>query len=245
MANTVSLDNMLTSILSVSQSSRNMTYPPNIFQAQYNVVSSLLLSQLVKAYPENPLLIDVIDPFVSIAKIPVTNGKIKLPDDYRDILGAPMINVKVDNTGLCDGDPGIPVTPQTFATANLRGGCTRRPIVIVPQSEFAALTTSTYNYPTYLDPIGYFSGKREITVCPYDIAKVEVMYARNENLYVYGYITQPDDTYLFSLTNTVESEWTNPSYEYFFRALTSLYAAYTTNPTLRDWSMIIHKEGIL
>lgn len=241
------LNNILQSILAVANQSANAFYPPSIFQSQFNTVTSLLISALVKSYPDNPEVIDMLSPFIRVAKIPVTDGYVQLPEEYRNILGTPMINVRADKSGLCGGDSDIPVTANTFKTANMKAGCKRRPVVIVPQAEFADQTTSTYREPTYWDPIGYMNGKKQLFVCPYDIAKVDVMYCVQEKSYVFPYITQPDDTYIFDANSSslVESEWTSAAFTHIFNAMTALYSAYSHDPNMRDWSMILKKEGIL
>ena len=241
MASKASLDNMLQAILGFANQAQDMYYPPNIFSSQYNTVTSLLLSTLARQYPVNNGVVDMLMPFVNVAKIPVTNGMITLPGDYRNILGAPSITVKPDGS---DCGESAPITnPIEFATAIAKGGCQRRPIVIVPQSEFDYATTSTYNFPTVNDPIGYFYGNK-IKVCPYDLIRVELMYVRNEGIYQYGYITQPDDTYIFDPTTTVESEWESNAFEPIFKAMSALYAAFTRDPNMRDWAVILKTQGL-
>lgn len=71
------------------------------------------------------------------------------------------------------------------------------------------------------------------------------MYVRNEGVYRYGYITQPDDTFLFDATTTIESEWGSNSYTPIFNALCSLYAAYAKDQEMQNWSMILSEKGIL
>lgn len=239
-----SLDNMLKSVLAVANEEQNFFYSPLIYQNQFNIVTSLLLSKLVKIYPSEQWAVDAVDPFVEKIILTVTNGIIKLPDNYRDMLGSPQIGVKNDQSSECS-DTLIIDTKREFELANLKGKCQKRPIVIVPQSEFAYQTTSTYNYPTYWNPIGYFSGKKEITVCPYDIGKAELVYARQEKTVVYGYITQPDDTFLFDPATSVESEWSNAAFEPLFKALVALYSAYAKDGELQNWSVLLTQQGIL
>lgn len=240
----VKLDSMLRSVLSVANEEQNFFYSPVIYEAQFNVATGLLLSKLARLYPTEQWVIDAIEPFVEKTIIPVTEGYIQLPDNYRNLLGSPQITVKKDKSGECS-DPLIIDTEREFKLANLKGKCEKRPIVIVSESEFAYLTTSTYNYPTYWNPIGYFSGQKQITVCPFDIGKVEVLYARQEKQYVYNYILQPDDTFLFNPDGSVESEWTNAAFTPLFNALVCLYSAYAKDGELQNWSMLLTQHGIL
>lgn len=247
-----SLNNMLQSVLAVANQEANSFYPPYIYEAQRNIVDSLLISALVREYPGNPQVVDMLSPFIKTARIVVKGGKIALPIEYRDILGAPMISISKDGTGECGIESTEPMTISEFNTANLRGGCRKRPVIIVPQAEFASQTTSTYRFPTFADPIGYFSGKNEedkveITLCPYDITKVDVMYVENEESCVFPYITQPDDTYIFdpNSSSLVESKWGSNAFKHIFTAMTALYAAYSRDPGMRDWAMILKTQGIL
>jgi hypothetical protein len=240
--NKCSLDNMLQAVLSVANQEQSMFYSPRIYSDHFNVVTSLLLSELVKNYPKNPMLIDLIDPFVEVMQIPATNGYIQLPDNFRDILGSPVVFANPDNSGECGSTE--PLTAQNFKTGILKAGCKLNPIVITSQSEFAYLTRSTYNAPNYENPIGYFSGKRQIKVCPFDVTKAGVMFARNEKVVRYGYIQQPDDTFIFDLATSIESEWGSNAFEPIFKALCSLYSAYARDPDLSNWAQIL-KNGIL
>lgn len=233
---------MLQSVLSIANQEQSMFYSPRIYSDQFNVVTSLLLSELVKNYPKNPVLLDVLDPFVQVAQIPATNGFIQLPSDYRDILGSPMIFANPDSTSECGSTE--PLTAQNFKTGILKAGCKLNPLTIVPQSEFAALTRSTYNSPTYRDPIGYFSGKKRISICPYDLTKVGIMYATNEVKVRYNYIQQPDDTFIFDPNGSIESQWQSNAFEPIFKAMCSLYSAYTRDPDLQNWAQVL-KNGIL
>jgi len=240
----VQLDSMLRSVLSVANEEQSFFYSPKIYQDQYNVVTSLLLSKLSKLYPSEQWVIDTIDPFVEKVLIPVTNGYIQLPDNYRDLLGSPQIAVKKDKSGECS-EAIVIDTAREFQLSNLKGKCEKRPVIIVPEAEFALRTTSTYNYPTHWNPIGYFSGKKQITVCPFDIGKVEVLYARQEKQVVYGYITQPDDTFLFDLATSVLSEWSNAAFDPIFKALIHLYSAYAKDGELQNWAILLTQHGIL
>lgn len=239
---------MLQALLAPANQEQNMFIPPSVYTGMYNTATSILISSLVKIYPEDPTVLDMLSPFVRVSTLEVKDAVITLPGEYRDILGTPMINVSLDNKKVAQDD--VPVTPATFKTANLQGKTHKRPLVIVPQSEYADLTTSSYRFPTLKNPIGYFSGMgkdkgSQITVAPYDIPKVDVMYTVNEPTYRYGYIEQPDGTYIFDPTTSVESDWGSNAFEPLYKALTALYAAYSRNTTLRDWSMILNKQGIV
>lgn len=249
--NKSSLQNILQAVLSVSQQEQNFFYSPYVYTQHRNVIESLLLSELVKSYPANPEVIDQIAPFVKIAIIPVTNGYIQLPDGtgndagYRNILGAPLIFAKPDDSGEC-GEPIIePLTPENFKLGQLRAGCKLNAVNIVPQTEVAFRLKSTYDFPTHESPIGWFIDSNKIKVCPYDLTKIAVMYSKKERLLNYGYIVQPDDTYLYDESTTVDTEFDSNAFSLIYNACMFLYSAYAKNPELQNWSQILQSQGIL
>lgn len=232
---------MLTSVLSVANVEQSQVYPPNIYSAHYNVVTSMLINRLVKQFPDNPIVLDILSPYVKVAMLGITDGFITLPNDYRDILGAPSISAKLDGTMEC----GEPITTeQQFKIANLKGKCRTRPILIVPQSEFDYRTTSNYKFPTFNDPIGYMYGQNKIKVCPFDLTKVQLQYVINESIYSYGYIVQPDDTYIFDPNTTNDSLWGNAAFEYLYKGITLLYGSYVRDSSMTNYSEILKQSGL-
>jgi len=238
-ANKSGLENLLQSVLSVGNAEQNSSYPPYIFSNHVNIVTSFLLDALSKVYPDK---VDALLGFIKYKRIPVTNGYIQLPEDYRNLLGRPSINVRPDGKD-CD-ETVIIDTASEFKVANLRGGCKTYFIDIVDKNEWDARTTSKYAFPTYEKPIGLFIGERRIKLCPYDLASVEVAYVIKENIYRYGYITQPDDTYIFNAATSIDTQWSEAAFEYLFAGCLSLYSAYSRDNTIIEWSEILKKSGI-
>jgi hypothetical protein len=238
------LNNMLQAILAVVNEEQSAIYPPSVFSSQYNSVTALLIDKLVQLYPGSPASIDMLDPFMKFAMVPVKNGVIPLPDDYRNILGAPYIFINKGCDGECGKIPQI-TTSQQFLTANLKGGCKAAPITIVSEAEFSIRTSSTYKRPTHENPIGYFTGQKMIKICPYDLTICGLLYVVQEDIYQYGSIMQPDDTFIFDQTTTIDSPWTNAAFKPIFNALLSLYSAYVKDPEMTNWAMLIQKEGLL
>lgn len=235
---------MLQSILAVALQEQNNVYPPYIFQSQFNVVTSLLLSELSGAYAENPQVIDMLDPYIKAAVLNVENGFVTLPKDYRNLLGSPYIFAQ-NAAKECDNIPNI-TNAQQFLVATQKGACQAYPLSIIEQSEFAERTQSTYKAPSFKKPIGFYAGQKTIKVCPFDLSKVAVLYVRNEVKSVYTYIMQPDDTYIFDPTNPalVDSEWSNAAFKPLYNAMISLFAAYTRDNEMQDWSKVL-QGGIL
>lgn len=239
------LRNLLTSILSVANQDQNMSLPPGIFSSMVNTVTSFLIDRCVELYPNNPMTIDIIDPFVKIAAVTPSGGMISLPEDYRNILGAPSIIVKGDKKGEC-GELGVPITnAQQFLAATLKGGCVRRPITIVAQSEFDYLTTSSYKKPDFWNPIAFNAGNKQLKVCPYDITKCYLMYVKQEKLYNFGYQLNPDDTFFLDPETTVDTEWTNPSFVALFKGLNHLYGIFSRDKEFSNWAVALSQISIV
>jgi len=243
--NKCSLDNMLNAILGVANEEKNLSYPPFIYQSQYNTVTSLLLSKLSDIYPSDSGVLDMLDPFVERKVIQPVGGYITLPDNFRNILGTPQIGVKGNGDGCQECEQEEIKTNKQFETLVLKAGCRKVPLLMVDQSEFAFRTTSTYKFPTYEKPIGYRSGKQQIKVCPYDIAAVEVMYVKKETLAVYGYTMQPDDTFVFNEATSNEVGWQSSAFKPMFDMLLFLYTAFSRDNNLRDWTLLLNKEGLI
>ena len=239
-----SLQSLLNSLLGVALQEQNMQIPPFIFSQWINTITSLLISALVKAYPSNPQVVDMLDPFILFEVLPCQNGFITLPAKYRNILGSPYIMINGNKEGDCA--PSIDNLAQ-FQAAIKKGSCDATPVEIVPQSEFANRTSSSYKFPDHEFPIGYFAGKRQIKICPYDLSRVFLLYTKEELLVNMTYISQPDDTYLIDPTNPdfQDSEWTSAAYEPIYKALVSLYSAYSRDPELSNWSAFLIQQGIL
>jgi hypothetical protein len=251
--NKSSLENVLKSVLSIGNAEQNMAYSPQTFDNHYNIVTAFILDQLSILYPA---YIDALLPFIGVKKIAVTDGHVLLPDDYRNLLGAPSISIKPGGGNCEDNSPVIIDTASEFKTANLKAGCRSVPITMVSKGEWDYRTTSEYAFPTYTDPIGMFSApilstsgttdvvKKSIKVCPYDIARVEVMYTKKEQIYRYGYIVQPDDTFIFDGTTSVDSPWEEAAFELLFKGVFALYSAYSRDNAIMEFSQILNKAGL-
>lgn len=236
------LQNLLTSLLGVSNQDQNYFLSPGIFSSMVNTVTSFLIDKCVELYPLQQSLIDIISPFVKVACIPPSGGIITLPLDYRNLLGSPSIIV---NKGCECQDVTVPITTaQQFLTATLKGGCSRRPITIVAQSEFDYLTTSSYKKPDFWNPVGYFAGQNsngqnQIMVCPGSLTKVYVLYVQQEQIYSLAYNPNPDETWSIDAVNTIDTQWGNASFSALFKGLNHLYGIYSRDKQFSDWAMAL------
>lgn len=243
-----SLQNLYTALISVSNGSQNFFLPPWAFSSMVNTATSFLIDKCVALYPDNAQLIDIISPFVKVACIPPSGGLIALPIGYRNILGSP--SVIVNKGGEC-GETSVPITTaQQFLAANLKGGCNRRPITIVAQSEFDYLTTSSYKAPSYWNPSGFYTGQNEsgqnqIRICPVDLNKVYVMYVIQEPICNLGYTMNPDDTWTINEATTTDTLWGDAAFTPLFKALNHLYSIFSRDKQFSDWAMALSEISIV
>lgn len=238
--NKSSLDNVLRDVLAIGNKEANLAYPPTIYSSHFNITTSFIIDHSVANYPE---AIDLLRPFVRTKKIKVKDGLIELPDDYRNLLGAPSIAAKKDKSGEC-GDPVVIDTESEFKLAVMKSSCQTRPIEMLDEETWDYRTTSEYDFPTYWNPIGVFQGANSFKVCPFDLGTVEMRYVKRENIYLYNYEIQPDDTYIFKADGSVESEWTNAAHSLLVRGVLSLYSAYQRDPSISDYSKILNQAGL-
>jgi hypothetical protein len=232
-----SLNYVLQSVLSIGNKEPNMQYPPSVFSSHFNIVTSFLLDKGIEAYPKS---LDVLRPFVLSKKVNTQNGYVILPAEYRNMLGVPSISAKKDGSGECNE----PINKNSFEAEQNRSGCNTVAIEMLPQNEWDERTQSTYAKPSYKKPIGCFFGADRFKVCPYDIGSVEVRFVRKENVYVYGYTMQPDDTYIFNAATSAESEWGNAASEFLVKGVYALYAAYLRDDTSMTYSRILNEAGL-
>lgn len=233
---------MLKAILAPANQEQNAFYPPYIYEQHYNIATSWLISKIVEIFPTSQQFIDIIEPFLKNEPVIVKDGYIELPKNCRNFLDAAVM-IKGDMSGICSDEPKE-IKEQQFKNNQNKSKCLSRPIVIVDQSQWDYLTEHPYNKPTYKDPIGCFFGNRKIKVCPFDITVVNVRYVVNEKVYRYGYITQPDETYIYDEKTTIETEWNTNAFEYLYKAISTLYSIWCRDATLRNWSIELKQIGL-
>lgn len=238
------MSNLIASVLSVANQETNQNYPPFIADLHINLVTSFLISSLVKSYPGSPYSLDLLDPFINFSMISVQKGVFVMPQNYRNILGTPYIFVNKNQDGQCGQIPQI-TTTQEFQTAQLKGGCQATSLTIVSESEFSVRTSSSYKYPTHKNPIGYFTGQKTVKICPFDLTVVALLYVRNENTYQTVYTSQPDDTYLVNDTASTQPEWNNNAFDIVLKGLISLYGVYASDKNVQDYSQVLNQAGLL
>jgi hypothetical protein len=241
--NKCSLNNMLQAVLSANNVEQNSLYPANIYSAHYNSVTSYLLSTIAEHWQENQRFVDIVRPFLLKKVVPNKDGYVVIPEDCRNFLDA-AIFVNKNMTGECNDLPQN-ILEVEFKNAVNKGKCLSRPLEIVDQSEWDALTVHPYLMPTVKNPIGCFFDSNKIKVCPYEINNVEIRYFKFEKVVRYGYTMQPDDTYVFDASTTIESEWNSAAFNPIFKGITALLGMYTRDKEIRDWTIELKQIGLL
>lgn len=247
--NKCGLQEMLQAVLSTSAAEQNMSYPPLVYQNHYNIATSWLKSKIAEVYPTNIRFKDIVNPFYKSRVLPVKSGLVTLPDEYRNYLDI-IIPVNSKQNGDCVGDcedcndDPPEIAARKFQESITKSKCLSNPLMIVDSSEWAYRTRDPFDMPTFKNPIGMWVDKHTIRICPTEIGRVEFLYLVNEKKYVYGYIMQPDDTYIFNSDTSEETQWDTNAFEYLFKAICALYGAYTRDQQYTNWVTILNQIGL-
>jgi len=260
MSSLATMDMVLKAVLSQGNKEQNQSYPPRVFESHFRLVTDYLLDEIASLYPTTQKIVDLGRPFMKTQSIAVTGGMIKIPEDMRNLLGI-SIYVTSDFSSPCAGEekkekededinscdlPGDPLAPslKQIQEKVARGKCKSQSVNLVDQSEWDSRTQHPYKFPTLEKPIGCLFEEEGIKICPYEVPNVDIRYLKMPKEYQYGYRNNPDDTYVFSPENSVESEWTKNAFQYLVKGITTLYSIYTRDGELRDGVLELKKAGI-
>lgn len=249
-----SLNSVLRKVLSAGNKEANQMYPPHIYEEHYNITTNFIIDECVRLYPTEQSVVDIIRPFLKVKFAPLKNGVLEFPEDYRNLLGA-AINVNDSTMKPCDCEEKIyPNDPLALTKAQLdqkkaEVGCRGLDIVILDITEFNHRSRHPYKKPSTdkfskRPPIGGIYEGRGIKICPYDISHAEMYYVRKPKEYQFGYTLNPDDTYVFNPLTSTESEWEDTALQYLIKGISSLYAIYTRDGEMRDWTLELKKIGL-
>jgi hypothetical protein len=246
------MERSLRAVLSTANAEQNQHYPINVFDTHYNLVSSWLMDEAVKVYPENRSVIDLLRPFFTKALVPVEYGVIDLPDDYRHLTGGGVyLHRPNDRQGasFCKVEGCAPGTAPT--AAQLKEITARKQVVcqdleVVDVDEYNDLTTHSFKMPTIYDPIATDFEGCNIKVSPPDIPFIELRYIRRPKLYRFGYSMNPDESYSADplMPGAQESEWGSNAEAYIYKGLYTLYSIFARDGMLRDGGEELKKIGL-
>lgn len=248
MANDQTMDRTLRQVLALGNAEQNQHYPPNIFDSHYNAVTSFIITEGVKVFGENQYIKDLLRPFLKIVLLPVKNGKVAIPEDYRHYTGISIFItpdfkecVKID--GLEDG---VVPTVKQLETAQEKTKSIAWDLDMVEIDEYNLLSSHSYKFPTLKKSIGCIFESDSIKVCPFDIPFIELHYIRQPKIYRYGYSDNLDDTYSYDPNDpdAVETEWRTNADDLLFKGVNTLYSMWARDGELRDSMTILKKEGL-
>lgn len=265
------MDMVLRAVLAQGNKEQNQAYPPQIFEAHFNMVTAFLLDEIAKLDPVSRSIVEIGKPFFIRKQLAVKGGMVNFPDNYRSLRGLAVfvtddfespcdkvIEQNEDQDTDCCGHPVEPVADDDCAYQNdplartvelieqqiEQGKCRSRAVTMVDHDEWDDLTIHPYKGPTLREPIGCIFQGEGIKICPYDVPSVEMRYIRQPQWYKYNYAMNPDDTYYFSRNGSTESEWTDNATQYLIKGVSTLYSLYTRDGELRDGILELKKAGI-
>lgn len=252
----VTLDSIYKKVLSQGNKEQNSMYPPHIFDEHFNIVTNFILDEVVKAFANNRSIVDLASPFLMTREVAVISGEVEFPPNYRNLLGVAMyVTIKGDEDCGCkdcgcheekrdfQNDPLAKSAKQVMKTIE-RNKCTSRDLIELDIDEFSDRSTHPYKKPTLKKPVFCQFKSKKIKVCPFDISHVELRYIREPKVYRYGYVEQPDHTFVPDLASTVESEWEHTALQPLVKGMTALYSVYTKDGELQNWNEVIKKAGL-
>lgn len=255
----LTLDSILRKVLAQANAEQNQNYPPGIFTEHFNLATSWLIDEIMKVFPGEQHIVDLVSPFMNVQDVIVKNGKIPFPKDYRHYTGMAIFATddfkdacgcdeakerEVNTENVIDVDYGNTSPEQIIEIKRAKRICVSQDVKLVDIDEWNLLTTHPYKFPTYKKPIACIFQGDGIKICPYNIPSVEIRYIRQPLIYKYGYQMLPDDSYQVDPATTTESEWHDNAASYLFRAINTLYSGYVRDPEQRDLALQLTKIGL-
>lgn len=209
--------------------------PPNIFDAVYNVSAGWVLGKIAELFPFDNSLVDIAEPFLGVERLIVKKGEVDIPVDFRNFLDCGAY-VKEDRKSVCSESMTPALALRAYNQNLVQNGCVRQSITVVDIAQFDLLTKSQFDKPTLEQPIACFFGKKKMKICPTNIEVIDFRYLKNENLVRYGYTMQPDDTFIFNATTSIESQWTNAAFPIMYKAASKLLGVYLRDNNVSNFS---------
>ncbi len=240
MANKSSLENFFNLLLKPLDIQQSRTVPPEIYDAIYNTSAAWVIDKVAELWPFDQSYVDLIEPFLRADVIQVRGGYVNLPTEYRNFLdmGALLSNSKTSACLECDEQEvqSPEILLRLYRKAIDLNKCVSQAIRIVDQSEWDYLTKDSFDFPSYSQPIAAFFGSKRLRICPADIATVEVRYIINEQMTRYGYLMQPDDSFIFNAATSIESQFPNSAFSKLYKPAMKLLGIYLRDQNIQAFS---------
>lgn len=243
----LTMDSVLRKVLAQANADQNQHYPPHIFTEHFNLATSWLIDSIMKVFPGEQHIVDLISPFMEVSDIIVRNGKIAFPKGYRHYTGMGIF-ITEDAKKACGCDEAKSDSDSLSTTDELEEKrskriCLSQDVTLVDIDEWNDLTTHPYKPPTLKKPIACIFQGDGIKICPVP-PSVELRFIRQPKVYQYGYKMMPDDSYQVDQDPDLESEWNDNAASYLFRAVNTLYSGYVRDPEQRDLARQLQQIGL-
>jgi hypothetical protein len=247
----LTLDSVLRKVMAQANAEQNQHYPPAIFTEHFNLATSWLIDEIMKVFPGEQHVVDLVSPFMETADVIVKNGKIPFPKNYRHYTGMAIFTTP-DYKSACGCDEAKENQTDVFSTISdadiilekkAKRICIAQDVKLVDIDSWNNLTLHPYKQPTLQKPIACIFQGDGIKICPQP-PSVEMRYIRQPKIYNYGYTMLPDDSYQVDPKTTIESEWNDNAASYLFRAINTLYSGYVRDPEQRDLALQLTKIGL-
>ena len=268
MDNTLTWQDVVTSTVELGgNKEQNAHFPPYIITNAGNLLTDVILNELVRVYPHSNLVMSKALPFLKRKIVSVDNSLINVPDDCRNILevSVPVVGGEcwecskefIESVNCeekyCGGggamvdvcNPNSPLYDAELASKP-KEYCEFKKVYEVNQDQWAERTRSGINRPSLDKPIFMYVSPNQIKICPANISYVEIRYIKQPKKYLMTYTEMPDDTWQIDKNDSayVELEWDRNISPEFFKGMLSLYAVHTRDGNLVDWNNALKKEGI-
>lgn len=225
-------------VLSQGNKEQNQHYAPRVFTSHYRLVSEWLKNECSKQYPNAQIIIDLLEPYMVVELLIVTNGRIVKPKLYRNLLGfgfyanEPRVDESKDFTCFdfkkADAfkNPSAPTIAE-LATINAEQNAYSQKLDMVTVGEWDYFLSHPYKAPKKLKKAKCCIKEAGfIHVRPMHIPYVEIRYLKQVPDYFFGYSSLPDDTYVYDPEKSTEELWTPVAIPYLVKGLNLLYANY-------------------
>ncbi len=255
-----------TCITTASNKEQNAMIPPIVVTSSVNLLSDWILNALVNIFPNSQLIFDKARPFLYTRVVPIKNGEITVPGDYRNLL---EVSIAVDQnynggcscqeecekgeTKVCATDeeledlcnPDSPLFNPEKAKLP-KQICKYQPVKIVDSDQFADATMSDLYPPSYKVPVGVWLDVNRIKICPTELTHAKLVYVMQPKKYNMTTILMPDDTWQINTADPlyVPLQWERNVAPEFFRGISTILGVHTRDGNLNQALNELKKAGI-
>lgn len=246
----LTLDSVLRKVLAQANAAQNQHYPPGIFTEHFNLATSWLIDEIMKVFPGEQHIVDLVNPFMDNCDVVVKNGKIPFPKKYRHYTGMAIFTTPDFKSAISCEEAKNEITEDTnltdeevVARKKAKRTCITQDVKLVDIDSWNSLINHPYKQPTLQKPIACIFQGDGIKIWPL-VPSVELRFIRQPKVYNYGYTPMPDESYQVNPNTTIESEWNDNAASYLFRAINTLYSGYVRDPEQSELALQLTRIGL-